>query len=205
MPLDAIFLTGVRREMQARAVGARIDKIQMPERDTVVLSLRGPAGHEKLLLNAGPGSARVCFTAQSFENPAQPPMFCMLLRKYITGARILSVTQPPMERLLDFELDTLDALGAPCRRRLIVELMGSYSNVILTGPDGIVTDCLRRIDSTMSDRRMLLPGLLYRLPPQPEKRPLSDVSDDELTRLVSGADAAQQADKWILSAFSSAA
>ena len=126
MPLDAIFLSGVRREIQARAVGARIDKIQMPERDTVVLSLRGPAGNEKLLLNAGPGSARVCFTAQSFENPAQPPMFCMLLRKYITGARILSVTQPPMERLLDFELDTLDALGAPCRRRLIVELMGSY-------------------------------------------------------------------------------
>ena len=201
MPLDAIFLTALTDEVRQSALGARIDKIQMPERDTLVLGLRGPAGSRKLLIHAGTGSARVCFTQQQYENPPQPPMFCMLLRKYITGARILSVTQPPMERLVDFELDTLDAMGVSCRRHLIAELMGSYSNIILTDPQGIVTDCLHRIDSAMSEKRMLLPGLLYRLPPQPDKLLLPDLTDERLAALAAQVSGDMAADKWILSTF----
>ena len=98
MPLDAVFLTGLTRELSARITGAKIDKVQQPERDLLLLSLRMPGGSGKLLLHGGVGSARVHLTEGRFENPAEPPMFCMLLRKHLTGARIARVEQPHDER-----------------------------------------------------------------------------------------------------------
>ena len=111
MPLDAITLTALKNELSESLSGARIDRVQQPENDTLILSVRSRDFSGRLLMCAGSGSARVHFTSARYENPAQPPMFCMLMRKHIEGARILSVRQPPMERLLDFELDAPDALG----------------------------------------------------------------------------------------------
>ena len=99
MPFDAIFLTALTRELCRDLPGARIDKIQQPERDAILLGLRTPAsGNKKLLLSASSNHPRIHFTEEKYENPAQPPMFCMLLRKHLGGGKILSLTQLPMER-----------------------------------------------------------------------------------------------------------
>ncbi|MBQ1589630.1 MAG: NFACT family protein [Oscillospiraceae bacterium] len=166
MPLDAIFLTALTAELNETLPGSRIDKIQQPDRETVLLSLRTQgAGNRRLLLSASPNHPRIHYTAEKFEQPAQPPMFCMLLRKHLSGGRILSLTQLPMERAVDLCIESADELGELSRKHIWLELMGRNSNLILTGPDGRILDCLRRVDFEMSEKRQVLPGLFYREPP----------------------------------------
>ena len=169
MPLDAVCLSAVVEELKAALEGGKIDKIYQPGRDEVVLAVRGPQGNGKLLLSASPSQPRAQMTTLNRENPDKPPMFCMLLRKHLTGGRILEVSQPPMERLVDFRLETLDELGDRVERRLILECMGRRANLILLDEAGRIVDCLRRVDADLSAKRQVLPGLFYRLPPAPEK------------------------------------
>ena len=169
MPLDAICLSALVEELRAALLGGKIDKIYQPGRDEVVLHVRGAAGNVKLLLSASPSQPRAQLTELSRENPGTPPMFCMLLRKHLTGGRILDITQPPMERLVDFRLETIDELGDRVERRLVLECMGRRANLILLDADGRIVDCLRRVDGDMSSRRQVLPGMFYRLPPTPDK------------------------------------
>ena len=105
MPFDAFFLTAVRRELEGSLTGCRIDKVQQPQRDTLILSMRGAAGGGRLLLTASPNHPRIHLTNEPAENPAQPPMFCMLLRTHLTGGRLVSMQQPEKERLLDMTFD----------------------------------------------------------------------------------------------------
>ena len=121
MPLDAICLRAVLHELRPQLIGARIDKVQQPARDQIVLLLRG---NLRLLLNAGANQPRIQLTNILRDNPAQPPMFCMLLRKHVQGAKIAAVSQPAVERMLTIELDTTDEMGVPCKKHLICELMG---------------------------------------------------------------------------------
>ncbi|NCE65417.1 fibronectin/fibrinogen-binding protein [Pseudoflavonifractor sp. 524-17] len=169
MPLDAICLSAVAEELRAAVVGGKIDKIYQPSRDEVILAVRGPAGNVRLLLSASPSQPRAQLTQLPRENPSTPPMFCMLLRKHLTGGRILSLEQPPMERLLDFHLETIDELGDRVERRLVLECMGRRANLILLDQEGRITDCLRRVDGDLSAKRQVLPGMFYRLPPPPER------------------------------------
>jgi predicted ribosome quality control (RQC) complex YloA/Tae2 family protein len=201
MPLDAVTITALTRELRDRLVGAKIDKVQQPERDIFILSLRSAAGNQRLLLSAGVGTARVHLTDASFENPQMPPMLCMLLRKHLQGARIAALTQPDMERLVVLELDALDELGVPVRKRLVLEMMGRASNLILVGPEGHVIDCLRRVDSELSEKRQVLPGMLYRLPPAMAKPTFFSVSAEERRKLWADANPEQNADKWLLDQF----
>ncbi len=188
MPFDAVCLRAVLYELSAQLVGSRVDKIYQPSRDEIVLSVRAASGNHKLLLTANPSHPRIQFTAVSRDNPATPPMFCMLLRKHLTGARVVSVTQPPMERVVDIELEALDELGVRAPRHLILEAMGRHSNLILTGADGRIIDCLRRVDAEMSEQRQVLPGLFYRLPPaQADKCNPLDVAQQELAALYAAA------------------
>ena len=161
MPLDAICLRAVLHELRPQLIGARIDKVQQPERDLLLLSVRTQSGNAKLLVHGGVGSARVHFTAGTFENPAEPPMFCMLLRKHLVGARITGISQPDFERMLVLDLDGRDELGTPVKKQLIVEMLGRQSNVILVSADGHIIDCMRRVDSSMSETRQVQPGLFY--------------------------------------------
>ena len=163
MPLDAICLSAVVRETAAQVENTRIEKIQQPTRDQVVLLLRGG---RRLLLCAGATQPRLHLTEQLRDNPSQPPMFCMLLRKHLTGGRLVSMQQPEMERLLDLTFDCTDEMGSPTQKHLILEIMGRNSNLILTAEDGRILDCLRRVDFEMSEQRQVLPGLYYHLPPR---------------------------------------
>ncbi|MBQ1281272.1 MAG: NFACT family protein [Oscillospiraceae bacterium] len=199
MPFDALFLSAVTAELRA-AEGARIDRVQQPARDTVLLSVRSRECSRKLLITVNPNHPRVQFTDLSFENPAQPPMFCMLLRKHLVGARIESFTQKPMERLLDITLDCLDELGTPSKKHLMLELMGRTSNLILTGPDGRIIDCLRRVDLEMSEERQVLPGLFYREPPERGKRNPFDLAEEDFFAMLSRVDTPTRLDKFLLDA-----
>lgn len=184
MALDGAFLHHLQKEIWDRAKEARIDKIYQPNRDELVFVLRTRKERMNLLLSARANSARVHFTQVLPENPAQPPMFCMLLRKRFTGGRLLRIEQPGLERLLVFVFDTVNELGDHVEMRLVAEVMGRYSNVILVDPDGKIVDSLRRVDADMSSERWILPGLAYQLPPPQDKLCLLDAEPDAvLTRM----------------------
>ena len=202
MPLDAICLQALTAELAPQLEGAKIEKVQQPERDLLLLSLRGKMGGGKLLISAGTGNARIHFTTESMENPAEPPMFCMLLRKHLIGARILSVTQPAHERMLRIDLEARDEMGDVAGKALIVEMIGRSSNVILVGPDGRIIDCLRRMDFAGDELRRLLPGMLYRMPPAQDKRSIFELNADEILPLIESADRSVPVDRWLLNQFS---
>ena len=111
MPLDALCLTAVAGELRRSLLGGKIDKIYQPAREELLLCIRGRGENVRLLLSANPGHPRAHLTTRNRENPDTPPMFCMLLRKHLLGGRILELKQSPMERLLDFRLETIDELG----------------------------------------------------------------------------------------------
>lgn len=201
MPLDAITISALTLELK-RLEGGRVDKIQQPARDMLLLSVRAGGENLRLLLSVGTGSARAHLTETAFENPPEPPMFCMLLRKHLTGARILSVTQPEGERMLLFTLETRDELGVGSRRTLAAELIGRSANVILVGEDGRILDCMRRVDYAGDALRRLLPGMLYRLPPRQEKPAFFALSGQERRALVEQAQRDRPMDKWLLDSFS---
>lgn len=201
MPLDAITLTALKNELSDALAGARIDRVQQPENDTLLLSMRGAEFSGRLLLCAGSGASRIHITNERFDNPSQPPMFCMLMRKHIEGARVLGISQPPMERLLDIELDAPDTLGDFHKKHLILELMGRYSNIILTDSDGVIIDCLRRIGSAAAEGRMVLPGLVYRLPEQAGKLDITSVPDGKLGEMLAAAEFEKTAEKALLDLF----
>ena len=200
MPLDALCLTGVAQELRAALTGGKIDKIYQPARDEVVLAVRCQAGNVKLLLCANPGHPRAHLTAINRENPAQPPMFCMLLRKHLTGARILEIVQPELERVLDFRLECVDELGDRVERRLVLEALGRNANLILLDGEGRILDCMRRVDGDMSRQRQVLPGLFYRLPPDTGKGNFLRMTGEELRAALANP-LGREGDKLLLDTF----
>ena len=168
MAFDAYFLTAVLKEIRDEATGARVEKIHQPGRDGIVMLLRTEKGRQKLLLAANPAAPRLHLTTASPENPPEPPMFCMLLRKHLSGARLAGVEQPAMERCAVFTFDCTDEMGYPVQKRLVCELMGRTCNIYLLGPDGRILDCLRRVGLDESNRPAL-PGLNYQ-PPEPVRK-----------------------------------
>ena len=201
MPLDAVTLLALSEELKKGAEGAKIDRVQQPEKDLLLLTLRTREGNRRLLISASVSGARVHFTQESFENPAEPPMFCMLLRKHLIGARILEILQPDMERMLLFRLSARDELGDESEKTLALELIGRSTNIALIGPDGRIIDCLRRQEFGGAGRAML-PGMIYRLPPRQDKTPFFSCSDTELRDRLSAADKDEALDKLLLRSFS---
>ncbi len=177
MAFDAYFMTAVLEEIREKCIGARIDKIHQPSRDTLILLLKGKESREKLIFVANPTAPRLHLTTASPENPAEPPMFCMLLRKHLLGAKLNSVTQPPMERAATFTFDCTDEMGFPVQKRLVAELMGRTCNLYLLSPEGRIIDCLRRIGLDESAKRAALPGLNYQDPEPVMKEELGAETD----------------------------
>ena len=174
MAFDAYFLTAILEEVRQKCIGARVDKIHQPSRDTLILHLRGRESREKLLFAANPTAPRLHLTSASPENPPEPPMFCMLLRKHLLGAKLAEITQPPMERAAAFTFDCTDEMGFSVQKKLVAELMGRTCNLYLLGPEGRILDCLRRIGLDETSRRPALPGLNYQEPePVKKENPLT--------------------------------
>lgn len=202
MPLDAVYLQNVAAELRSQLIGSKIDKIYQPSRDEVVFLLRCREGSFRLLLSANPSHPRAHFTKETFENPASPPMFCMLMRKHLAGGRFTDVIQPPMERVLDFALSCTNEFGDEVTRHLVIEIMGRNSNLILCDEEGRIIDCVRRVDYEMSEQRQVLPGLYYHLPPQQNKLNPLTVSLDEISQLLLAISSPTRPDGFIMDHFS---
>ena len=168
MAFDAFYMGCVLSELKALGE-CRVEKIHQPARDTVILLLKTREGRERLLLGLNPTAPRLHLTATSPENPAQPPMFCMLLRKHLTGARLINIHQLPMERCARLTFACIDEMGDPVEKTLVVELMGRTCNLYLLSPEGRILDCLRRVGLDETSHRSALPGMYYQNPEPVEK------------------------------------
>lgn len=169
MALDGIFLRHIKKELEQKLLDSKVDKIYQPARDQLVLSMRSREGSELLLISARADSPRINITNIKPENPKVPPMLCMLLRKRLSGARLRAVTQPGLERLLMLEFEGKNELGDTVMMTLAVEIMGQYSNIVFVDEKGTIIDAVKRVDASMSSRRMVLPGMKYEMPPRQEK------------------------------------
>lgn len=169
MALDGIFLHHLKNEISDFAVDSRVDKIHQPSRDELVITLRSREGSKRLLISCNADSARIHFTDFPPENPPKPPMFCLLLRKRLTGAWVTSIVQEDLERILRINFSGTDELGDKVSYSLIVEIMGRYSNIIFVDKDNRIIDSVKRIDENKSQVREILPGLTYTAPPKQDK------------------------------------
>lgn len=167
MALDAFCMAALAYELRRELLGGRVDKVYQPGRAEVVLALHAPSGNRRLLLCAEPGQARAHITYVNQENPAQPPVFCMLLRKHLAAGRLVDIQQPDGERILTFVFDCQNELGDTVRRHLRLEAMGSQTNLMLTDESDRVLACTRRVEGDLAaGKRAVMPGLFYR-PPEP--------------------------------------
>ena len=200
MAFDAGMLACMVHEIRTVALGGRIEKVMQPERDEIILQLRSTEGGKRLLINAGAGP-RMSFTDLARENPAQAPMFCMLLRKHLTGARLSDIRQEGFERVVTLEFDTRDEMGFACTRRIVAEIMGKYSNLIFTDGDGKIISALKTIDFTTSTQRQVLPGMRYELPPPQDKDNPLEVDFNRFAALYAAENPEKPLNKFILSRF----
>jgi predicted ribosome quality control (RQC) complex YloA/Tae2 family protein len=201
MPFDGFFMSGAVRELNTELTGARLDKIAQPSQLELRLSFRTADGVKKLLVSARPGSARLHLTDTKQDNPDVPPMFCMLVRKHLSGARLLSADQPVPERVCTLKFSCIDEFGDNAEKYLIFECAGHIPNIILCDSGMRVIDCVRRINLDSGEKaRPVLPGLLYRYPSPPAGRldPLS-VDEEEFLRLFS--DSGLPADRFLSERF----
>ncbi|MBE6600604.1 MAG: fibronectin/fibrinogen-binding protein [Ruminococcaceae bacterium] len=201
MAFDAGMLAACVHEIARDAVGGRIDRINQPTRDEVVLILRTQNGARRLLINAGPNNPRLGFTAAQADNPDKPPMFCIVLRKQIAGARIVAVRQFGFERACEIELDARDELGFDTKRFLIAEVMGKYSNLILTDEKKKVISSLKLVDFTTSSKRQVLPSMTYEMPPAQDKLDPMTASAEDFDREFDKFPPERAAEKFITSTF----
>ena len=172
MTLDGLTLRGIAEELQS-LVGAKIEKIHQPEREELLLLLHTQSGKKRLLLSAAGGDSRLHLTEHPKSNPLQAPNFCMLLRKYIGGGRILSIAQPGLERIVRIAIEAKDEMGVLQQFTLVIEIMGKYSNIMLLNGSDVILDSIRHVSFDMSRVRQVLPGMAY-VPPEMEKlNPLS--------------------------------
>ncbi|MCI8422992.1 MAG: fibronectin/fibrinogen-binding protein [Lawsonibacter sp.] len=213
MPLDALCLSSLVGELNSALAGARIDKIYQPARDEVVLALRAPAaGNVRLLLSASPSRPRLQLTQLTRENPDTPPMFCMLLRKHLSGARLLETAQTPMERVVTLRFEALNELGDRVERCLVLEAISHRTNLLLLDGEGRILDCIRHVGLESADKcivsgpdqttavryRVLQPGMFYLLPPAVGKANPLTLEREGLERLLSAALEETRADRWLL-------
>jgi len=195
MALDGTLLRQIRHELESCLIGARIDKIHQFSREEMIFVLRLPQPTEdgsrtvKLYLSAGADSPRIHLTSASFENPKSPPMFCMLMRKYLGSAKLVEIRQIGLDRILHLVFETRNEMGDLIQLTVAIEIMGRHSNIILIDETGRVIDSIKRIDDTMSSVRPILPGVRYTLPPAQDKLDLIDVTPEQIEqRLRNGKD-----------------
>lgn len=180
MPLDGITLNLLKQELSEHIVGSRIEKIHQPSKDELVFHLRSRKGAYRLLVSACADSPRLHLTANAPENPAVPPMLCMLFRKHLTGAVITDIRQLELDRVIFIDLSGTDELGENVSFTLCVEIMAKHSNIILVNSDGTIVDAVKRVDFTQSSVRQILPSFKYEIPPAQNKLILTEATPEDI-------------------------
>lgn len=201
MAFDAGMLACAVYEILSKSRGARIEKVYQPDRDEIHIQIRSLEGGKRLLINAGSNNSRIGFTEIAKENPQNPPMFCVLLRKRLQGARLADIEQLGFERAVMLSFDTHDEMGFDTKCYLVAELMGKYSNLIFLDADKRIVSALKTVDFTTSSLRQVLPGMLYELPPKQDKLDPLTSDKEKFFALYESAPKSQRADKFIISSF----
>ena len=200
MAFDAGMMRCALYEIERESLGARVEKVYQPEKDEIVINIRSRSGGKRIVVNSG-SCGRISFTDIARENPPSPPTFCLSLRKHITGALLTKIEQIDFERVALFEFNARDEMGFECVKRLYCEVMGRYSNIILTDGENRVLNALKCVDITTSSKRQVLPGFLYELPPTQNKKDPLKASYEDAVRIFREADPDTPAQKYITDTF----
>lgn len=178
--MDGLMAGFIAEELNEKLQGGRVDKVTQPEKDTVILTIRAGNENRSLLLCASPANPRCHLTVQRFTNPLEPPVFCMMLRKQIMGGRVVSVSQVMGDRIIYVDLDCVDEMGDHVIRRLILEIMGRHSNLLLVSGEGRIIEAVRHVGPDMNRVRQIQPGLSYVSPPPQDKLQLHECTQASL-------------------------
>lgn len=200
MALDGIYLRHIKNEIEKQSLGSRVNQIYQPNRDELVFVLRTYGGSQKLLLSARANSPRVNYCVNTPENPAQPPMFCMLMRKRLGGGKLVGVRQLECDRVLFLDFECVNELGDLVDLTVVCEIMGMYSNIILIDRGtGVIVDALKRVDLTVSSRRFVLPNIKYELPDPQDKLNILESTPEEIAQRIKNQPAEMPLGKAVLS------
>lgn len=184
MAFDGIVIANLVKELNEHILNGRISKIAQPENDELLLTIKGNSGQMRLLLSASASLPLIYLTKTNKPSPMTAPNFCMLLRKHIANGRITKISQPHMERIINFEIEHLNELGDLCHKRLIIEIMGKHSNIIFCNEDGKIIDSIKHIPAQVSSVREVLPGRMYFIPETQEKYNPLETSEEEFFNKV---------------------
>lgn len=199
MAFDGLAISCMVQELNDILSQGRVDKVLQPEYDEIILAVRSGGKNRRLVLSASSSNPRVHLTSVQKENPEKAPMFCMLLRKHLLGGKVVAVTQPDFERVVEFHIESHDELGDVSVKRLIIEVMGRVSNIILVDSAGKVLGSIKHIDFSVSQVRQLIPGMMYEMPPSQGKiNPLTAGLEDIKDKLFAYS---LGADKFLLDTF----
>lgn len=203
MAFDSGMIFAVVQEINSRAKDAKVEKIQQPQKDEIVITLHSAATREnlRLVINAGANNPKIGFTSEQKENPSAAPMLCMLLRKQLGGGKLVTTRQIGFDRIVELKFACRDEMGFGVTRFLIVEIMGKYSNFLLTDGDRKIITALKLIDFSTSRLRQVLPGMTYELPPMQDKRDIFSLQEDELAAMLCKADGSMPLCKFVLGRF----
>ena len=187
MSYDGVVTCAMTQELKNELTLGKIEKIYQPEADQLLLSVHTARGRRKLFISASGNHSAVYLTENTPENPAQPPLFCMVLRKHLGAARIQSISQHSCDRIIEIDLETVDELGFNVNKRLICEIMGKHSNVLLVDlGTGKIIESIKHVGIDVNRARQILPGKLYEYPPEQDKIPFTEATEQELAALTEG-------------------
>ncbi|MBE3102355.1 MAG: NFACT family protein [Firmicutes bacterium] len=201
MAIDGILLNGLVGELQATLINARVDKIQQPEKDEIHIIMRNQGENYKLLLSASASHPRIHLTKINKINPQTPPMFCMVLRKHLTGGKLVSIHQPSFERIIEISFEVLNEMGDLTEKKLIIEIMGRHSNIIFIDSAGKILDSIKHVGINISRVREVLPGITYTYPPSQGKSDPRCANEDTLTNYLNSLENTQRPDRAVTDAF----
>lgn len=187
MAFDGIMIAGLVHELQQTIQGGKIAKIAQPEKDELLFTIKNYKNSYRLLVSASASLPLMYLTEANKPSPLTAPNFCMLLRKHVGNGKILAVSQPGLERIVEITLEHLDDLGDVCRKRLIIEMMGKHSNIIFCKEDGTILDSIKHISAQVSSVREVLPGREYFIPRTTNKQNPLDISQEEFIALIRSA------------------
>lgn len=201
MPFDGVATACIVHEFNQLLLGGKIDKVYQPEPDEIRLSVRSSGATYQLVLSANASMPRVHLTNEQKENPLTAPAFCMFLRKQLCGTKIVAVTQPEMERVLQLTVEGYNELGDLTKKHLFAEIMGRHSNLILVSAEGKVLDAVKRVDFSVSSVRQILPGLEYELPPKQDKTNPLCLTVESFLNILNNTPTDTPVQKFLLNAF----
>ena len=197
MAFDTIAAACIAKELNEKLTGAKVEKIYQPEKDELSVNLKTFTDNYRLTISASPTNPRVHFSKEAKQNPQNPPMFCMLMRKHITSGKVVKVYSVKNDRIIIIDIETYNDFGDLTIKHIILEMMGRYSNIILTSEDNTIIDSIKHIDFTMSEERQILPGMVYSFPPLQKKTPI--LSEDMKKITLDKGEKNIRADKILLS------